>query len=135
VKATVAVKSPGLLVTVTEPVELGSELLAENMPFAHGVVWLAPLTAMTPTSASMLFIHETVAVWRPEGGLARQKINVRSEATVPVSVPGISVAVTPPKLALILAALFASMATMIIAARFVPLPMFNAGVVTVVTPH
>jgi hypothetical protein len=90
---------------------------------------------MTPTSAFMLFVHETVAVCRPDGGLMTWKINVRMVAVVPESVPGINVALTPPKLAVIPVALFAVMATMIIAARLRPLPMTNEGVVTVVTPN
>ena len=56
-------------------------------------------------------------------------------AVVPESVPGIRVPLTPPKLAVILVAPFALMATMIIAERLAPFPMVNAGVVTVVTPH
>ncbi len=33
-----AVKSPGLLVMVTEVLALGEELKAANVPFVHGVV-------------------------------------------------------------------------------------------------
>jgi hypothetical protein len=44
-------------------------------------------------------------------------------------------AADPPKLAVVPVALFALMTTMIIAARFVPLPMMNEGVVTLVTFH
>jgi hypothetical protein len=33
-----AVKSPGLLVIVTEVVAVGSEFVAANVPFVHGVV-------------------------------------------------------------------------------------------------
>ena len=40
----------------------GAELLlSENVPFVHGVAWSVPLTVMTPTSAFMLVVHETVA--------------------------------------------------------------------------
>jgi hypothetical protein len=35
---TLAVKSPGLLVIVTDVVEAGVELLAANVPFVHGVI-------------------------------------------------------------------------------------------------
>ena len=90
---------------------------------------------MTPISTFMLFNHETVAVCEPDGGLITWKIKVRMVAVVPESVPGITVPLTPPKLAVIPVALFARMATMIIAARLAPLPMMNAGVVTLVTPH
>jgi len=55
---------------------------------------------MTPTSAPVtLFVHDAVAVCAPDGGLATQKINVRTVAVVPESVPGISVPLTPPSLA------------------------------------
>ncbi len=101
----------------------------------HGVIRSAPLTVMTPTSAFMLVVHETVAVCAPDGGLITWKIKVRIVAVVPESVPGITVPLTPPKLAVIPVALFALMTTMIIAARLAPLPMMNAGVVTLVTPH
>src|SRR5436190_444677 len=52
---------------------------------------------MTPTSAAPLamFIHDAVAVCAPEGGLATQKINERSVAVVPESVPGVRVPLTP----------------------------------------
>jgi hypothetical protein len=33
-----AVKSPGLLVMVTEVVAVGAEFVAANVPFVHGVV-------------------------------------------------------------------------------------------------
>src|SRR5258705_9168397 len=90
---------------------------------------------MTATSTFMLVVHETVAVREPDGGLITWKIKVRMVAVVPESVPGINVPLTPPKLAVIPVAVLASMVTMIIAARFVPLPMTNAGVVTVVAFH
>src|SRR5438552_1329843 len=90
---------------------------------------------MTATSAFMLFVHETVAVCEPDGGLITWKIKVRTVAVVPESVPGINVPLTPPKLAVIPVAPVALMETMIIAARFVPLPMMNGGVVTVVVFH
>ena len=96
---------------------------------------MAPLTVMTPTSAFMLPVHETVAVCKPDGGLITWKIKLRNVAVVPLSVPGINVPLTPPKLAVIPVALFAVMVTMIIAARLMRLPMINAGVVTVVTPQ
>lgn len=38
VEAVVAVKSPGLLVTVTDVVWFGAEEKAANVPFMHGVV-------------------------------------------------------------------------------------------------
>src|SRR6266853_577452 len=90
---------------------------------------------MTPTSTFMLFNHETVAVCDPDGGLITWKIRVRIVALVPESVPAITEPLTPPRLAVMLSAPFALMATMIIAARLAPLPMINAGVVTLVTPH
>src|SRR6266404_2223827 len=90
---------------------------------------------MTPTSACMLLVHETVAVCEPDGGLITWKIRVRIVAVVPESVPGINVPLTPPRLAVMLVALLALMVTVIIAARFEPLPTMNAGVVTVVTPQ
>src|SRR5438876_433242 len=91
---------------------------------------------MTPTSAPLtMFVHDAVAVCAPDGGLATQKINVRTVAVVPVSVPGISVPLTPPRLAVIPVAPFSVMMTMIIAARLTPLPMTNDGVVTVVGCH
>lgn len=83
----------------------------------------------------MLVVHETVAVCEPEGGLITWKIRVRIVAVVPESVPGINAPLTPPRLALILVALFALMATMIIAARLTPFPTVNAGVVILVTPQ
>ena len=95
---------------------------------------MAPLTVMTPTSALILPVHETVAVCGPDGGLMTWKISVRILAVVPESVPGINIPLTPPRLAVIPVAVFALIATMIIAARLLPLPMRNAGVVIVVTP-
>jgi hypothetical protein len=83
----------------------------------------------------MLVVHDTVALCEPDGGLTTWKIIVRIEAVVPVSVPGIRVPGMPPKLAEILVAVFALITTMIIAARLTPLPMTNAGVVILVTPH
>jgi hypothetical protein len=124
-----------LLVIVIDVVWVGSELVAANVPLVHGVVGSAPLTVMTPTSAYILVVHETVAVCEPDGGLITWKIKVRIGAVVPESVPGINVPLTPPKLAVMLVALFAFMVTMIIAARLAPLPMMNAGVVAVVTPN
>ena len=62
------------------------------------------------------------------------KIMVRADAVVPESVPGIKVPLAPPSLAVMLVAVLALMATMIMAARFAPVPMVNAGVVMVVTP-
>src|SRR5439155_16280889 len=91
---------------------------------------------MTPTSAPVtLFVHDAVAVCAPDGGLATQKINVRTVAVVPESVPGISVPLTPPSLAVMPVATLSVMVTIIIAARLVPLPMTNDGVVTVVGCH
>src|SRR5258706_6578884 len=92
---------------------------------------------MTPTSAPPLpmFVHDAVAVCAPEGGLATQKINVRTVAVVPVSVPGINVPLTPPRLAVTPVAPLLVMMTIIIAARLGPLPMTNDGVVTVVACH
>src|SRR6266571_6788228 len=92
---------------------------------------------MTPTSTPPLplFVHDAVAVCAPDGGLATQKINVRTVAVVPVSVPGISVPLTPPRLAVTPVAPLLVMATIIIAARFAPLPITNDGVVTVVGCH
>src|SRR5439155_2469730 len=92
---------------------------------------------MTPTSAAPLtvFVHDAVAVCAPEGGLATQKINVRTVAVVPESVPGISVPPTPPRLAVTPAAALLVMMTIIIAARLAPLPTTNDGVVTAVTCH
>src|SRR5438093_10623406 len=91
---------------------------------------------MTPTSAPVtLFVHDAVAVCAPDGGLARQKINVRTVAVVPESVPGISVPLTPPRLAVMPVATLLVMVTIIIAARLAPLPMTNDGVVTVVGCH
>jgi hypothetical protein len=83
----------------------------------------------------MLVVHETVAVCIPDGGLITWKIKVRIEAVVPVSVPGISVAATPPRLAVMLVAVLEPIVTMIIAARFAPLPITKEGVVILVTPH
>jgi len=90
---------------------------------------------MTPTSAAMLVVHETTAACEPDGGLATQKIMIRPELLVPVSVPAISVPLTPPKLAVIPVALFALMTSMIIAARLAALPMTTGGVVMLVTPN
>src|SRR5437667_4096319 len=91
---------------------------------------------MTPTSAPLtVFVHDTVAVCAPDGGLATQKINVRTVGVVPESVPGISVPLTPPRLAVTPVATLSVMRTMIIAARSSPLPMTNDGVVTVVACH
>src|SRR2546423_3380465 len=92
---------------------------------------------MTPTSAAPLtmFAHDAVAVCAPEGGLATQKINVRSVAVVPESVPGISVPLTPPRLAVTPVAVLSVMVIIIIAARPAPLPTTNDGVVTVATCH
>src|SRR5947207_13307463 len=91
---------------------------------------------MTPTSAfNAPPAHETVAVCEPDGGLTTWKIIVRIVAFVPESVPAIGVPLTPPRLAVMLVAPFALMATMIIAARLVPVPTMNDGVVTVVTPN
>src|SRR5437867_3848547 len=88
---------------------------------------------MTPTSAPVtLFVHDAVAVCAPDGGLATQKIIVRTVAVVPESVPGISVPLMPPRLAVTPVAPLVVMMTMIIAARFAPLPMTNDGVVIVV---
>ena len=96
---------------------------------------MAPLTVITPTSAFMLPVHETVAVFDPDGGLMTWKIMVRVEAAVPESVPGINVPLTPPRLAVMLVAVLALMATIIIAARLGLLPIVNAGVVIEVTPN
>src|SRR5206468_258323 len=91
---------------------------------------------MTPTSAPLtVFVHDAVAVCAPAGGLATQKINVRTVAVVPESVPGISVPLTPPRLAVTPAAALLVMMTIIIAARSAPLPTTNDGVVTAVTCH
>src|SRR6266513_4075890 len=57
------------------------------------------------------------------------------EAEVPESVPGTKVPLTPPKLAVIPVALFALMATIIMAARFAPFPTTNGGVLALVTLH
>lgn len=134
VKPTLAVKSPELLVIVTDVALAGLLLNAANVPLFVGVVWLAPVTVITPKSALALPVQETVAVCDPDGGLMSWKINVRLEAVVPESVPGINVPTTPPKVAVMLVAVFVVMATMIIAARLEPLPMMNAGVVILVTP-
>src|SRR5690242_7774628 len=88
---------------------------------------------MTPTSACMAVVHDTVAVCAPDGGLITWKISVRMDAVVPESLPATSVPATPPRLAVIFVALLAFIATMIIAARLAPLPTTNAGVVTDVT--
>ena len=96
---------------------------------------MAPLTVMTPTSAAVLLVHETVAVCEPDGGLITWKIKVRIVPVVPESVPAINVPATPPRLAVILVAVFLTMATMIIAARLGLLPTRNEGVVIFVTPH
>src|SRR5437763_16025451 len=91
---------------------------------------------MTPTSAPLTtFVHDTVAVCAPEGGLATQKIKLRTDAVVPVSVPEISVPLTPPRLAVTPVAPFSVMMTMIIAARLAPLPLTNDGAVTVGACH
>src|SRR5947207_489239 len=91
---------------------------------------------MTPTSTiNAVLAHETVAVCDPDGGLITWKIIVRIVAVFAESVPGINVPLTPPRLAVMLVAPFPLIVTMIIAARFVPLPMTNAGVVTEVTPN
>ena len=90
---------------------------------------------MTPTSACMLVVQETVALCKPEGGLITWKIRVRMVAVVPESVPGSRTPVTPPSCAVMLVAVFALIVTMIIAARLAPLPMTKAGVVTVVAPN
>jgi hypothetical protein len=134
-KPTLAVKSPRLLAIVTDVVEAGLLLLAANVPLVQGVVWLAPLTVMTPTSTFMLVVHETVALCEPDGGFTTQKIKVRMLAVVPESVPGIKEPTAPPRLAVTLVAPFPSIATIIMAARLLPLPMMNAGVETMVTPH
>jgi hypothetical protein len=131
-----AVKSPALLVIVTDVAAAGLEVLAANVPFVHGAIWLAPRTVTTATSAfKLLPAHETVAVCEPDGGLITWKIMVRMVALVPESVPAVNVPATPPRLAATLVAPFALMATMIIAARLAPLPMMKGGVVTVVTPN
>src|SRR5205809_8030841 len=91
---------------------------------------------MTPTSAPLtVFVHDAVAVCAPAGGLATQKINVRTVAVVPESVPGISVPLTPPRLAVTPVAVLSVMMTIIIAARLAPLPTTNDGVVTDVACH
>src|SRR5260370_39778794 len=129
-----AVRSPGWLLIVTDSA-LEKVLVPSDVPLVHGVDGSAPLTVITPTSALMLVVHETVAFCMPEGGLATQKINVRMIEFVPESVPGINAPVTPPRLALILVAVVADMASMIIAARFMPLPTRNDGVVICVAFH
>lgn len=90
---------------------------------------------MTPTSAFTLVVQETLAVCEPDGGLITQKIKVRLVAVVPESVPAISVPLTPPRLAVMLVALFAFIAIMIIAARLAPVPTSNEGVLIVVTQN
>src|SRR5882672_10214983 len=91
---------------------------------------------MTPTSAPLtLFVHDAVAVCAPDGGLATQKIIERTVAVVPESVPGISVPLTPPRLAVTPVAMLSVIVTMIIAARLAPLPTTNDGVVIVVGCH
>src|SRR5215813_12648617 len=82
----------------------------------------------------MLVGHETVAVCEPDGGLMTWKIIVRIFAACFESVPGMSVPATPPRVAVIFVAVFALIATMIIAARLGPLPIVKAGVVILVTP-
>ena len=67
--------------------------------------------------------------------MATQNIDVRALAVVPESVPGISVPLTPPRLAVMPVAALSVMVTMIIAARFGPVPITNDGVVTVVACH
>ena len=84
----------------------------------------------------MLVVQETLAVCEPDGGLVTQNIKVRiAPAAAPESVPAITVPLTLPRLAVMLVALFPPMTTMITAARLLPLPTRNAGVVTLVTPH
>jgi hypothetical protein len=90
---------------------------------------------MTPTSAFMLPVHETVAVCDPDGGLTTWKMRVRAVAVVPESVPGIKAPATPPRLAVMLVAVLALMANMIMAARLGKVPTANAGVVILVTPN
>src|SRR5206468_6901091 len=91
---------------------------------------------MTPTSAPLtVFVHDTVAVCAPDGGLATQKINERTPAVVPESVPGINVPLTPPRLAVMPVATLSVMVTIIIAARSGALPMTIDGVVIVVACH
>src|ERR1700704_3426953 len=91
---------------------------------------------MTPTSAPVtLLVHDAVAVCAPDGGLTTQKIIERTVAVVPESVPGISVPLTPPRLAVTPAATLSVIVTMIIAARLAPLPTTNDGVVIVVGCH
>ena len=63
------------------------------------------------------------------------KIMVRAVAVVPESLPGTKAAATPPRLAVMFVAVLALIATMIIAARFCPLPTVKDGVVIVVTPN
>jgi hypothetical protein len=67
--------------------------------------------------------------------LVTQKIKLRIPAMFPVSVPGINVPATPPKLAVIPVAFVAPMVTMIIAARLALPPMVIGGVVIEVAPH
>ena len=89
---------------------------------------------MTPTSAFIAVVQETVAVFEPDGGLMTWKIIVRMVLAVPESVPGTNVAATPPRLAAMLVAVLALIATMMMAARFAPVPMVKAGVVIELTP-
>jgi hypothetical protein len=124
-----------LLVTFTDVLAVGVELLAAKMPLLVGVDESVPLTVITPTSAFILPVHEMVAVCDPEGGLITWKIIVRAEAVVPESVPEIKVAWTPPKLAAMLVAELPLMANMIMAARLGAVPTANAGVVILVTPN
>ena len=57
-----AVKSPTLLVIVTDCAAAALLLLAVNVPLFTGVVWFAPVTVITPTSAFMLPVQDTFAV-------------------------------------------------------------------------
>src|ERR1700722_8327333 len=90
---------------------------------------------MTPTSAFILVVQDTVAVCAPDGGLITWNIMVRIAAVGPESGPGISVPLTPPRLAVMLVALFALIVTMIIAARLAPLPITKDGMLICVTPN
>jgi hypothetical protein len=131
---TLAVRSPPLL-TIVNDVAAVDELLATNAPFVTGVVWSAPVTVITPISTFIAVVQDTVAVCDPEGGLITWKIIVRIAALAPESVPGTRVAAIPPRLAWMLVAVFAAIVTMIIAARFEPVPTTKAGVFAEVTPH
>src|SRR5580765_3980981 len=115
------VRSPTALVMVKDVVVAAAALVAMEVPLVHGVAWSAPLTVMTPTSACVLVVEATVAVCVPGGGLLTQKISDRLEAVVPVSVPGTRMPLTPPRLAVILVAVLATMVTRIIAARLAAL--------------